>query len=234
MKAKIYLSAPALVSCAGRNAGELYESCLNGYRGGFVMREYGGRNYPVGLINGELPEVDLPNMQCPSFSGKTRIIRIINAALDQLTAAVEKAIARYGRGKIGVCLGSCDNGSEASLLAHNDFIEKGAFPENYSLDFQSASFAAEFVSRKLGLCGPVFTIATACASGTSAIIRGAELIQAGICDAVVAGGADVVSQAVFAGFNALEAVSDSLTNPFSKNRKGINLGENQSQKKGNI
>jgi 3-oxoacyl-[acyl-carrier-protein] synthase-1 len=56
-------------------------------------------------------------------------------------------------------------------------------------------------------------------------MRGAELIRAGFCDAVIAGGADVVSETVFSGFHALEAISDSLTNPFSKNRKGINLGE---------
>jgi 3-oxoacyl-[acyl-carrier-protein] synthase-1 len=56
-------------------------------------------------------------------------------------------------------------------------------------------------------------------------MRGAELIRAGLCGAVIAGGADIVSPTVFAGFHALEAISDSLTNPFSKNRKGINLGE---------
>jgi len=51
------------------------------------------------------------------------------------------------------------------------------------------------------------------------------LIRSGLCGAVIAGGADVVSETVFAGFRSLEAVSNSLTNPFSKNRKGINLGE---------
>jgi 3-oxoacyl-[acyl-carrier-protein] synthase-1 len=69
------------------------------------------------------------------------------------------------------------------------------------------------------------TAATACASGASAIVRGAELIRSCLCDAVIAGGADIVSQTVFLGFHALEALSENLANPFSKNRKGINLGE---------
>ena len=159
------------------------------------------------------------------YTGGTKILRMINAALEQLTPEVEKAISRYGSKKIGVCLGSCDNGSEASLMAHASYFKNNSFPENYRLRFQGASLAAEFISRKYGISGPVFTIATACASGACAIIRGAELIQAGFCDAVIAGGADLVSQTVFSGFHALEAVSDSLTNPFSKNRKGINLGE---------
>jgi 3-oxoacyl-[acyl-carrier-protein] synthase-1 len=56
-------------------------------------------------------------------------------------------------------------------------------------------------------------------------MKGAELIRSGYCSAVIAGGADVVSETVLMGFHALEAVSNSPTNPLSKNRKGINLGE---------
>jgi len=224
LKKSVYLSAPALVCCAGRNRDELYRSCLNGWQGGFVPRETGGRKFPVGQISGDLPTVDVPPYP-PEYAGKTRIIRVINAALEQLSIAVEKALSKYGPQRIGVCLGSCDNGSEATLMAHNELIQNNSFPGDYSLRFQSASFSAEFVSGKFSLRGPVLTTATACASGASAIIRGAELIQSGFCDAVIAGGADIVSDTVFFGFHALEAVSDSLTNPFSKNRKGINLGE---------
>jgi 3-oxoacyl-[acyl-carrier-protein] synthase-1 len=225
MKKKIYLSKPALVCSAGNNTNELYESCLKGNQNGLVIREYDNRKFPVGFVNCKLPEVGLPNFRYPNFAGKTKLFRLINAALVQLTPIIEKTIIKYGREKIGICFGSCDNGSESSYVAHYDYFEKGSFTENYNLNYQSASFPADFISEMFGLTGPVYTIATACASGASAIIRGVELIRAGICDAVIAGGADIVSQTVFAGFNVLEAVSDSLTNPFSKNRKGINLGE---------
>jgi len=172
--------------------------------------------FPVGLIDEEA---------LSQYAGERKFYRIINAALEQLSPAVEKAISKYGKEKIGVCLGSCDNGSEATLEAHKAFIEKNAFPKDYSIHFQNASLPAEFISRKFGLGGPAFTIATACASGASAIVRGAELIRCGYCDAVIAGGADIVSESVSSGFYALEAVSHSLTNPFSKNRNGINFGE---------
>ena len=222
---RVFMSAPALVCCAGRNGSELYDSCLSGRRDGFVTREAAAGRFPVGMVSGELPPVKTPQFGNPAFAGGTRIIRLICAALEQLAPAVEKAILQYGREKIGVCLGSCDNGSEASLAAHNKLFSDGAFPEDYDLRYQSASFPAEFVSRLFGICGPVFTAATACASGASAIARGAELIRSGVCGAVIAGGADVVSETVFSGFLSLEAVSSDLTNPFSKNRKGINLGE---------
>jgi len=224
VKKKIWLSAPGLICCAGKNKNELYDSCLKGYQGGMIMRELPGINgkFPVGKILSDLPEVDFPPAP---YAGATRIIRIIDVALEQIRPNVEKAIAKYGAKKIGVCLGSCDNGSEGSLVAHQAFLSQGAFPQDYNLRFQSASFPAEFAAQKFGISGHVFTCATACASGASAIIRGAELIRAGVCDAVIAGGADIVSDTVFAGFHALEAISNSLTNPFSKNRKGINLGE---------
>jgi 3-oxoacyl-[acyl-carrier-protein] synthase-1 len=230
MKKRIYLSAPSLICCAGQDRNELYEYCLNGNQGGLAIHTMPncGGEYPVGMINVELPEAvtEEPAVFEPSnYAAGNRIIRIINAALEQLRPAVEKALAKYPPQRIGVCLGSCDNGSEASFMAHNFFIEKNVFPGDYDLCFQSPSFLAEFISRKFGISGPVFAIAAACASGSSAIMRGAELIRAGYCDAVIAGGADVVSEMVFSGFHALEAISDSLTNPFSKNRKGINLGE---------
>jgi len=222
----IRLSAPGLICCAGKNRNELYESCLNGRQDGIIMVDIldsGEKSFPIGQIQGDLPEID--SLSAIDSIGGGRIFRFINTALEQIRPDIEHAIARYGPEKIGVCLGSCDNGSELTLLAHQALFTKGSFPENYNINLQSAWFTAEFIARKFGLSGPVFTCATACASGASAIIRGAELIQAGLCGAVIAGGADIVSKTVFAGFHSLEAVSDSITNPFSKNRKGINLGD---------
>ncbi|MDR0463909.1 MAG: 3-oxoacyl-ACP synthase [Treponema sp.] len=221
MKKKIYLSAPALICCAGRNRNELYDSCLKGNQNGLVIHEYNGDKFRVGLIEGKLPE----GCHVLPYSDNSKILKIIDAALEQLTAEAEKAVLKYGRDKIGVCFGSCENGSEASLMAHNVFFTGGKFPQGYDLSFQSASFPAEYISRKFNITGPCITAAAACASGASAIVRGAELIKAGICGAVIAGGADIVSQTVITGFNVLEAVSMDLCNPFSKNRKGINLGE---------
>jgi 3-oxoacyl-[acyl-carrier-protein] synthase-1 len=228
---KIYLSEPGLVCCAGSNKDELYRSCITGNKSAMVNRELNAEeSFPTGQIPCQaLPPVELPVQPAAytnvSYTTGTRIIRIIDKALEQIRPNIEKAIAKYGHENIGVCLGSCDNGSEAYLLAHREFFSGGSFPKDYRLDFQSASFSAEYIALKFGLKGPVFTVATACASGASAIMKGAELIRSGYCSAVIAGGADVVSETVFMGFHALEAMSNSPTNPLSKNRKGINLGE---------
>jgi 3-oxoacyl-[acyl-carrier-protein] synthase-1 len=135
------------------------------------------------------------------------------------------AIAAFGSDRVAVCAGSCDNGSERSFAAHCAYFKNGAFPNDYELRFQGASYIAEYIAGKLNVTGPAFTISTACASSAGAIIKGAELLRAGLCDAVIAGGCDLVSDTVLLGFSSLEAVAAGLSNPFSKNRKGINLGE---------
>jgi 3-oxoacyl-[acyl-carrier-protein] synthase-1 len=138
---------------------------------------------------------------------------------------VEQAAAVYGPDRVGVCIGSCDNGSELSLEAHRAYFSTGCFPENYELRYQGAAYPAEYIARRFGLTGPVLTVSTACASGAGAVSQGAVLIRGGFCDAVIAGGVDIVSQTVLLGFDSLETVSDAPCNPFSKNRKGITLGE---------
>ena len=149
---------------------------------------------------------------------------LMDDSISQIQDAVECAAARYGRDRIGVFVGSCDNGSFYSLPAHRQFFKTGAFPEGYSFSLQKALFPAAYIRKKLKLEGPSAACATACASSASAIIKGCQLIKAGFCDAAVVGGADIASPIVLSGFGALESLSHGLTNPFSQNRDGITLG----------
>ncbi|GHV76890.1 hypothetical protein AGMMS49942_17110 [Spirochaetia bacterium] len=203
---RIWLSMPGLLCCAGNNPAAFFDAAVQG-----------SRIRPVGRIaDDDLPSGDLP---------ENRAFRIAAAALEQIGGTVEQARAAYGVRRIGVCAGSCDNGSEGSLLAHKAYCATGVFPADYDLRYQSAPFTAEYIARTLGVSGPACTVSTACASSAGAIVKAAQLIRAGICDAVIAGGVDIASETVLLGFSSLEAVSDSVCNPFSKNRKGITLGE---------
>jgi 3-oxoacyl-[acyl-carrier-protein] synthase-1 len=84
---------------------------------------------------------------------------------------------------------------------------------------------AQFVADRLKVSGPVYGISTACSSGAKALASARRLLRAGLCDAVVAGGVDSLCHLTVMGFSALEAVSDTRCNPFSRNRNGINIGE---------
>ena len=68
-------------------------------------------------------------------------------------------------------------------------------------------------------------INAACASSTIAVARGAAMIAAGQASAVLVYAADIVSEFVFSGFSALQALSAENCRPFDQQRSGLNLGE---------
>ena len=69
------------------------------------------------------------------------------------------------------------------------------------------------------------TVSTACSSATNAIIIGANMIQSGLADMVVVGGAECLSLFHLNGFNSLMILAQEQCKPFDKNRVGLNLGE---------
>jgi 3-oxoacyl-[acyl-carrier-protein] synthase-1 len=223
----VYLSAPGLLCCAGNGGEAFLRAALEGDRSGIVPVSQEGRPF----LAGRIPDSFFPpagrggQAAQAAQAGLPRLLRIAGAALEQIRPAVEAVVARCGPGRVGVCVGSCDNGAEQSLEAHGAYFASGGFPENYRLRFQGAAYPAEYLARECGASGPVLAVSTACASGAGAVLQGAALIRGGLCDAVIAGGADLASKTALLGFDSLEALSEAPCNPFSKNRRGINLGE---------
>jgi 3-oxoacyl-[acyl-carrier-protein] synthase II len=82
----------------------------------------------------------------------------------------------------------------------------------------------ENVADGFGLDGPRLTISTACSSSTAAIGFARDLLAMQAADIVVAGGTDVLTPEVFAGFHALGVLSPAPCAPFSS-PAGTTLGE---------
>jgi len=88
------------------------------------------------------------------------------------------------------------------------------------------SSVASSVSRHLGIQGPVFSVSSACASGAHAIIQGSMMIQQGLVDVALVGGTDApFPYVLLKAWEAMRVVSDDVCRPFSKDRKGMSLGE---------
>ena len=83
---------------------------------------------------------------------------------------------------------------------------------------------AELLAQSMGARGPCLTISNACSSSTAAIGVARDLLAMGAADAVIAGGADVLSPEVFAGFHALGVLSPTKCAPFSF-PAGTTMGE---------
>ncbi len=164
-----------------------------------------------------LPEV-LKKYQC-------RNNQLIATAYQEIAEDVEALKARYGKDRIGVILGTSTSGIAAGEDALKYHQEQGYFPEEFEYSQQEIGNGSEFLAEYAGVSGAHYTVSTACSSSGKAFAAAYRLIQADMCDAVIVGGSDSLCKMTLNGFDCLDLVSQDICNPFSQNRKGLNIGE---------
>jgi nodulation protein E len=85
---------------------------------------------------------------------------------------------------------------------------------------------ASRVSLEYGITGPVFTISTACSSANHAIGQAFRMVRSGEVDVAVAGGSEApLSMGFLKAWEAMRVVSPDTCRPFSRDRRGLILGE---------
>ncbi len=219
--AKCYLNALGMLCSVGDSAAAVKRRLVEQRTGMTISNDFGlAQPLPLGLYQGELPAIPLVENKWQSRNNQFALV-----ALRQIEAEVENAIKRHGAGRVGVIVGTSTSGIAESEPAIRRWVQEGVVPDDYDYGIQEMGATADFVATVLGVQGPVYGISTACSSGAKALASARRLIQAGICDAVIAGGVDTICRLTVQGFSSLEAVSDERCNPFSQNRKGINIGE---------
>jgi 3-oxoacyl-[acyl-carrier-protein] synthase II len=87
--------------------------------------------------------------------------------------------------------------------------------------------AAGAVAIRLGIHGPGFSVASACATGAHAIGESMRMIERGTADVVVAGGTEAaLTSLCIAAFRRMGALSsDGVSRPFDARRDGFVMGE---------
>jgi len=203
---RCHISKPLLITCLGLGTDETMEGIRKGDRSHFQRNG-------IGLLVGR---VDIPEEN--KFHG------ILSLCSSKLKADTERILNKYSPSRVGVAIGGCDYNSQEAAAKHGEFFSSGSFG-SYDIDSQNPFKPAEYLASSLGLEGPVFAIASACSSGLSSVIKAIDLLEANDVDAMLVGGVDFSSDVISSGFLSLGATSQSLTNPFSKNRDGISLGD---------
>jgi 3-oxoacyl-[acyl-carrier-protein] synthase I len=156
----------------------------------------------------------------------TRLSRIAFRALSQVTAAVARARARFGRERIGIVIGTSTGGLDATEPAYRHYRASGQHLPGFSLRRAHAFDALGVALREtLGLSGPCYAVSTACTSSAKAIASARRLLRANLCDAVLVVGVDALCETTLRGFHALGVLSTQAARPFSSTRNGIHIGE---------
>ena len=175
-------------------------------------------------------ELDLP-FTLPSTNLTARQEQRLDRAARMLLIAASEAVTqsgwKTGCEDVAVLLAT----TSAGMMWGEDFYRNGAAsparrqgqatrvthyqPQRQVLDLMDA----------FGFAGPSLVIANACASGSNALGTAYERVRHGFVRRVLVGGYDALSQLVFAGFDALQALSPTTCRPFDATRDGLTLGE---------
>ena len=174
-------------------------------------------------------EVDLPDALPPTGLSRRQLARLDRAGKMLLLAANE-AWQQAGWKPVNdvpLVLGTTAGGMS---LGEDYFRQAVQSPGRHrrqptrAIHYQP-QVQARMVLDALGFNGPITIISNACASGSNAIGQAWNLIRCGQAERALAGGYDALSLLVFAGFDALQALSPTVCRPFDARRDGLALGE---------
>jgi 3-oxoacyl-[acyl-carrier-protein] synthase I len=161
------------------------------------------------------------------FDCRNHRLAALALAQDGFADAVAAARERHGAGRIGVFVGT----STAGLLHSERAYRRrdpasGALPADFDYAHTHNTYAlGDFVRRSLMLGGPAHVVSAACATTAKVFASAARMIEAGVCDAAIVGGADTLCATTLYGFHALNVMSEEPCRPFDAERRGISIGE---------
>ena len=89
-----------------------------------------------------------------------------------------------------------------------------------------ANAGSSWISMALGITGPAFTVASACASAIHAMGVTLSMLRSGLIDRAITGGAEAcLTLGTLKGWEALRVMAPDVCRPFSAGRQGMVLGE---------
>ncbi|OAP22975.1 MULTISPECIES: beta-ketoacyl synthase [Amycolatopsis] len=181
----------------------------------------------------------VPGFDADELLGPRRALRLDRFAQFALVAAGE-AIADAGLdpetwdgARVGVVLGCADGGPGTVEAQHRVYLGEGAHRVSpLLLPMQLPNMLAGQVAMQFGARGPNLVVATACASGATAVGVACDLLALDRCDLVLAGGSEaMLTPLAVTGFARMGALSERFgephraSRPFDADRDGFVAGE---------
>ncbi|WP_409309398.1 beta-ketoacyl-[acyl-carrier-protein] synthase family protein [Pectobacterium sp. B1J-3] len=213
----IYINAVGALNALGNNLDEIADNLASGYAPG-MRPDTGWLLHDKPCWTGKV-DAELPVIPVELAAHNSRNNQLLLAALEQIRPQVDAAIAQFGSDRVAVILGTSTSGLDEA----DRYVSENLATYRYAQ--QELGDPSRFLAAYLKLDGPAYTISTACSSSARALISGKRLIEAGLVDVAIVGGADTLSRMPLNGFDSLESLSATRCQPFSEERNGITIGE---------
>lgn len=234
-KRRIVVTGLGAVTPVGNTVNDTWKAIKNGECGVDKITLFDASNLAVQIaaeVKNFLPEEHgMDSRECRRMARFTQFLlsasyeAIQDAGLKKETLAAERT---------GIMVGNGLTGFDVIENAYDKYFNHGAnrVPP-LAVPMFIANEGAANVSMKLGITGPAWTLATACASGTDALGAGLDLIRSGRLDICLAGGAEsAITGFSISSFNGMHALAHSFNDdpkrasrPFDKDREGFIMGE---------
>ncbi len=221
MSQKAHIVNTGIITAIGNDTAACRQSLLKG-RSGVGKAEYLDTHW-----KDELPvaEIKQSNESLAAMAGvpatwpRTALLSAI---------AVKEAWAPFAEKAKGLRTGffsaNTVGGMDLTESIYKEIKTKQPYPFDKVANHECGAIT-ELVADHFGISDFVTTISTACSSSANSIMMAAQMIENGMLDIAIAGGADSLSRFTLNGFNTLMILDKQPCQPFDNNRRGLNLGE---------
>src|SRR6202789_2825444 len=227
MPHRVAVTGLGVISAIGNNSGEFWQSLQQGRSG-------------IGPLQAVDPALlrfsngaEVRNF-APSEHFDDKEIGLLDRFAQFGVIAAREAIAAAGiewtpqlRESTAIITGSCVGGQTTEddgfvNLYRNNIPRVNPFTIPRTME----NAAASRISLETGVVGPTYTISTACSSSNHAIGQAFWMVRSGAASMAIAGGSEAVfSLGFLKAWEAMRVVSPDTCRPFSKDRRGLILGE---------
>ncbi|WP_066372089.1 beta-ketoacyl-[acyl-carrier-protein] synthase family protein [Herbidospora mongoliensis] len=187
------------------------------------------------------PPSAYPQVKVPVAEIKTDFLTdsLLRPALSDRSALIAVAAARSALDDAGLKAELCDP-DRVAVIVGSGAAGVATIDEQYDLLYRQRrprvspltvprmmnSAVASWIATAFGFQGPAFVVNSACASATHAIGIAAKLVESGVVDVAVCGGAEAcLAEGPLTAWNALGVLSKDTCRPFARGRAGLVLAE---------
>src|SRR5262245_24534351 len=229
---RVVVTGLGAVTPVGNDARSTWEAAVAGRSGVDFIRSFDASGFPV-RIAAEVKDFDPATVAAP------KEVRKLDRNVLMALAAAKEAVGdsgldgAYDDMRVGILFGTAIGGFLEMMEQHDVLRERG--PERVVPHFIPSVLpdaASGQLAISLGFRGVNYAPVSACATGSTAVGEGAEIIRRGDADAILAGGAEAcMHPLILAGFCAMRGLvagdgeRPRASRPFDATRAGFVMGE---------
>lgn len=224
---RVVITGLGAVSSVGQSTRDYWDSLIAG-RSGFAPATLGTSAQATSKLVGEVKGFD------PTAHFDPSQLLLLDRVSQFAVVAARQAVTQSGltlrdelAERTAAIIGTGSGGhTTVDDSFHRLYAEGAARLHPLTIPKAMISAPASQVSLYCGIKGPAFAISSACASSTHAIGVAFHMVRSGSVTCAVTGGTEAsITFGAMKGWEAMRIMSSDTCRPFSKDRKGMVIGE---------